>query len=50
MHDAVVQRNAHRVVRQDTSVHVHHSDVSGHSGYHASIGHSTGSGSVALKD
>ena len=37
MYDALVQQNAHRVVRQDISAQVHHSDVCGHSGYHARI-------------
>ena len=37
MHDVVVQQIAHRVVLQDISAQVYHSDVRGHSGYHASI-------------
>ena len=41
MYDAVAQEIAHRVVRQDRSAQVHHSDVSGQSGYHARKARST---------
>ena len=42
MYDVVVQQIEHRVVRQDISAQVHHSDVSGQSGYNARIARSTG--------
>ena len=44
MYDAAVQHIAQRVEGQDISAHVHHSDVSGQSGYHARVSRSTVSG------
>ena len=41
MYDVVVQQIEHRVVRQDFSAQVHHSDVSGQSGFSARIARST---------
>ena len=42
MYDVVVPQIEHRVVHQDISAHMHHSDVCGQSGYNARIALSTG--------